>query len=75
MTLNCCLYPLCLNADVPLCGRSAAVLQEPLNQCNIITVILVDFSRVPLAEAVCADALIVQVIANDGNQGLRRGQR
>ena len=58
------LYPLWLDANVSLCHSGGAVLQKPLDQGNIIAVVLVDLRRVPLAEAVRADALIAQVIAD-----------
>ena len=64
MPLNCLLDPLRLDADVSLRHRCAAVLQEPLNKSNIIAIVLVDLRGVPLAEAVCADPFIAQIIAD-----------
>ena len=58
--------PLRFNSDIPLRDGGGAVLQEPLNQGNVIAVILVNLCGVPLAEAVGSDALISQVIADNG---------
>ena len=66
MSLNCLLYPLRLNADVPLSHRRRTVLQESLNKGNIVAVVFVDFRCIPLAEAVSADALIAKVVADNG---------
>ena len=59
------LNPLRLDADVSLGHGGGAVLQKPLDKGNVIAVVLVDLRRVPLAEAVSADALIAQVIADN----------
>lgn len=64
MAFDGLLYPLWLNANVSLCHRCAAVLQESLNKGNVIAVVLVNLRRVPLAEAVSADSLIAQIIAD-----------
>lgn len=40
------------------------MLQEPLHKCDIVTVALIDFRRVPFPEAVSADALIAKIIAD-----------
>jgi len=64
MILNCLLNLLRLNADVPLCGDCAAVLKEPLHQCYVKAVCVVDFRCVPLAEAVGTDTLVPQIIAD-----------
>ena len=66
MPFNRFLYPLRLDADVPLRHGGGAVLQETLDKGNIIAVVLVDLRRVPLAEAVSADALIAQVVTDAG---------
>ena len=58
MPFDCLLYPLGFNADVSLRHCCGAVLQEPLDQGDIIAVLLVNLRCVPLAEAVGADALI-----------------
>lgn len=65
MVLDCLLNPLRLDADIPLCGGGAAVLQEPLHKGNIITVILVNLRCVPLAEAVSAYIRIAQIVTDD----------
>lgn len=65
MVLNCGFNLLWLNADVPLCSGCAAVLQQPLHQRNIKAVCIVDLRCVPLAEAVRADPLKVQIVAHD----------
>ena len=65
MVLNCLLNSLGFNADVPLGGGCAAVLQKPLHKGNVEPVIVVDFRCVPLAEAVGTDALVVQIVAHD----------
>ena len=39
------------------------MLQEPLHKRNIVTVALIDFRRIPFPEAMCADALIAEIIA------------
>ena len=64
MVLDSLLYPLRLNANIPLRG-SAAVLQQPLHKSNIVTVILVNLRCVPLAEAVSAYVGIVKIITDD----------
>jgi len=55
MILNCLLNLLRLNADVSLRGGGTAVLKEPLHQCYVKAVCVVDFRCVPLAEAVGTD--------------------
>ena len=64
MPLNCPLYPLWFNADIPLCDRCAAMLQQPLHQCNIVPIGFIDLRSVPFAEAVSADTLKAQVITD-----------
>ena len=59
------LNPLWLNADVSLGGGSGTVLQQPLDKGNVESVIVVDFRCIPLAEAVGADAINVQIVAHD----------
>ena len=65
MVLDSLLYPLRLNADIPLRGGGAAMLQQPLHKGNIVTVILVNLRCVPLAEAVSAYIGIVKIITDD----------
>ena len=64
--------PLRLYTDVALGNCGAAVLQEPLHKGDIITVILVNLGRVPLTEAVCANPIVAQVVADDGKLLLYR---
>ena len=64
MILNCLLNPLRFNADVPLRGGSTAVLKEPLHQCYVKAVGVVDFRCVPLAETVDADIRISMISRN-----------
>ncbi len=64
MPFNSLFYSLRLNANVSLRDACAAVLQEPLDQRNVIAVVSVNLCCVPFAEAVRADALIAQIIAN-----------
>ena len=64
MILNCLLYSLRLNADIPLCGGGTAMLKETLHQRYVKAVCVVDFCCVPLAKAVGADSLEAQVIAH-----------
>ena len=59
MILDCLFYALRLNADVTLRSGGAGVLQEALHQGDVIAAVLVDLSRIPLPEAVGADALIL----------------
>ena len=58
MILNCLLYSLRLNADVPLRGGGGTVLQKPLHQGNIEAVGLVYLRCIPLAETVGTDTLV-----------------
>ena len=64
MSLNRPLYPLRLDAYIPLSGRRGAVLQESLDEGNVIAVVLVYLGGIPLAEAVGADTLIAKIIAD-----------
>ena len=66
MALNRRFIPLRFYAYIPLRHRRTAMLQESLNEGDIIAICLVNFSSIPLAEAVGADALIAQVIADTG---------
>jgi len=59
MPFNRLFYPLRLDADVALCDGGGAVLQKPLNKGNVEAVVLVNLRRIPFAEAVSADALIL----------------
>lgn len=54
-----------LDADIPLCGACAAVLQQPLHKGYIEAIGVVDLRSVPLAEAVGADPVEAQVITDD----------
>jgi len=45
------------DADVTLRGGGRAVLQKPLNQSNVITVVFINLRGIPLAEAVSAYAI------------------
>lgn len=65
MVLNRLLDPLWLNADAALGCGGAAVLKKALCQCNVVAIVLVDLSSVPLSEAVRADAIIAQVVTDD----------
>lgn len=64
MVLDGLFNALGFNADIALCDGGAAVLQEPLYQGNIISVLFVNLRGVPFAEAVGADAVIAQVVAD-----------
>ena len=66
MTFYCPLYPLRLNADVPLSHSCGTVLQEPLNKSNVIAVIFVNLRCVPFTEAVSAYSVIAEVVTDDG---------
>ena len=57
VSLNGSFNSLRLNSNVTLRDGGGAVLQEPLHKGNVVAVGLVDFRSVPLAKAVCADAL------------------
>ena len=65
VVLNCLFDLLRFDADVPLCGGCAAVLQQSLNQRNVKSVCVVDLRCIPLAETVGADPLITQIVADD----------
>ena len=65
MILNCLLNFLRLNADVPLRGGCTAVLKEPLHQCYVKAIGIVDFGCVPFAEAVGTDTLVPQIITDN----------
>ena len=65
MSLDCLFDPLRFDADVTLRGGGAGVLQKPLYQSNVISAVLVNFGGIPFPEAVGADALIAQIIADD----------
>ena len=58
MILYCLLDLLRLNANIPLRGACAAMLQQPLHQRNIIAIIFINLRGVPFAEAVGADICI-----------------
>ena len=72
MACNGLLYFLRLDADVTLGCGGAGVLQKALYQGYVITAVLIDLGRIPLPEAVSADAVIAQVIANDVELFLHR---
>ena len=56
--MNCLLNLLRFDADVSLRGGCGTVLKEPLHQCYVKAVCVVDFRCVPLAEAVDTDPLV-----------------
>ena len=53
-----------LDAYIALRDGGARVLQEPLHKRNIVTIALIDFRRIPFPEAVSADALIAEIVAD-----------
>ena len=55
-----------LNADVSLRYGRRTVLQKALYKRDVVPVVLVNLCCVPLAEAVCADVLVAQKLADDG---------
>ena len=65
MSFNSLFNSLWLDADVTLCGGGAGVLQQPLYKGNVISAVLVNLSGIPLSEAVSADALETQIVADD----------
>jgi len=65
VVLNCLLNSLWLNTNVSLRGSCAAMLKEPLHQCYIEPVGIVNLRCVPLAEAVGAYVGIVKIITDD----------
>lgn len=64
MSLYCFLYPLRFDTNISLRSRSRAVLQEPLDKCDVVAIVLVNLCRIPLAETVSADPLIPEIITN-----------
>ena len=54
-----------LNADVPLRCGGAAVLKQPLDKYDVVAIVLVNLGSIPFPEAVRADALEPQIIADD----------
>ena len=66
MSFNRLFDPLRLDADIPLRDGGGTVLQQPLDKGNVEAVVPVNLRRVPFAEAVGADALKAQVIADNG---------
>lgn len=72
MALNRLLDPLRLDADVALGDGGGAVLQEPLDEGDVVAVVLVDLCGVPFAEAVGADAFVAQIVTDDGELLLDR---
>ena len=66
MILNGLFDPLWLDANVTLCGGGTAVLQEPLDKGDVIAVRLVDLRCVPFTKAVSADALIAEIVTDNG---------
>lgn len=65
MILNCVFNSLRFDADVALRYGCGAVLQQSLNKGDVITIRIVDLCCVSLAEAMCADPLITQVVTHD----------
>ena len=72
MSLNRLFDPLRFDADVTLCHGGGAVLQEPLNEGDVVAVVLVNLCGVPFSEAVGADALVAQIVTDDGELLLDR---
>ena len=66
MILNSLFDPLRFDADVSLSNGGRAVLQEPLDKGNVIPAVLVDLGSIPLPEAVSADALIAEIVTDNG---------
>ena len=54
------------NANVSLRDRSGTVLQESLDKGDVIPAVLVDLGSIPLPEAVSADALIAEIVTDNG---------
>lgn len=65
MVLNRLFDSLWLDANITLCGGGTAVLQEPLDKGDVITVGLVDFCCVPFAKTVGADSLETQIVIDN----------
>ena len=65
MILNGLLNPLWFKSNITLCGGGTAVLQQPLNEDNVVAVVLVDLCGVPLTKTVGADAFVAQVVTDD----------
>lgn len=53
------------HADVAPGDHRTGMLQKPLNQHDVVTVLIVDACCVPLAKAVCADVLIAEMVADE----------
>ena len=66
MSFNRLLDPLGFDADIALRDGCAAVLQKTLDKGDVEAVVLVNLRGVPFAEAVCADALIAEVVTDAG---------
>ena len=64
MPFNSPLNFLLLDTDISLCDGGGAVLKELLDESNIVVAVLVDFSSVELAEAMCADSLKAQIVTD-----------
>ena len=74
MILNGLLDSLRFNADIPLRGGGAAVLQQSLDKYDVIAIVLVNFGGIPLAKAVGTDTVKAQVIADDVQLLLNRAR-
>lgn len=61
---DCLFNPSRLDAYIALRDGGARVQQQPLNKRDIVTVALIDFRRIPFPEAVSADALIAEIVAD-----------
>lgn len=68
MGFQCFLDPLRFDADIPLGRRWRAVLQQPLNQGDVLPVVVVDTGGKKFSEGMGADLVIVrsQVVAYQG---------
>ena len=51
MPLNRFLNPLRLNANIPLCNRCAAMLQQSLHQRNIVSIGFINLRGAPFVQA------------------------
>lgn len=80
MVFNSLLYTLWFQPDITLRDRRTTMLQKSLNERDVVTVILVDFCRVPFSETMSADSIIPKIIADmlylllDGSFGDRENQ-
>ena len=64
MTGNRLFHLLIAHADVAPGDGWAGVLQKPLDKHDVMSVVVVNARCIPLAEAVCADVLIAQMLTH-----------